>query len=61
MVRIRSQHPPTVSYVEGRTNEGLSKRETIRRLKRYVVREIDNDISTALATINPTIEPEIAA
>jgi transposase len=39
MVRIR-HHAPTRAYVERRTAEGLSKREIIRCLKRYIVREI---------------------
>jgi transposase len=33
-------HQPTRAYVERRTNEGLSKREIIRCLKRYIAREI---------------------
>lgn len=33
-------HPPTIAYVERRTKEGLSKKDIIRCLKRYVVREI---------------------
>jgi hypothetical protein len=33
-------HAPTITYVERRTAEGLSKREIIRCLKRFVVREI---------------------
>ena len=39
VVRMR-WHPPTIAYVERRTTEGLSKRETIRCLKRYVAREV---------------------
>ena len=39
IVRMR-WHEPTIAYVERRTREGLSKREIIRCLKRYVVREI---------------------
>lgn len=39
VVRMR-WHPPTIAYVERRTAEGLSKREIIRCLKRYLVREI---------------------
>ncbi len=39
IVRMR-WHPPTIAYVERRTKEGLSKREIIRCLKRYVAREI---------------------
>ena len=35
-----SNHPPTRAYVERRTTEGLSKREIIRCLKRYVAREV---------------------
>ena len=33
-------HPATRAYVERRTKEGLSKREIIRCLKRYVAREV---------------------
>jgi transposase len=39
IVRMR-WHPPTIAYVERRTTEGLSKREIIRCLKRYLAREI---------------------
>jgi transposase len=46
MVRIRSKHAPTIAYIERRTTQGLSKREAIRCLKRYVAREIYNDIRT---------------
>jgi transposase len=35
-----SSHPPTRAYVKRRTEEGLSKTEIIRCLKRYVAREI---------------------
>jgi transposase len=35
-----SAHPPTLIYVERRTKEGLSKKEIIRCLKRYVAREV---------------------
>ena len=34
------RHQPTRAYVERRTAEGLSKREIIRCLKRYIAREI---------------------
>jgi transposase len=34
-----SSHPPTRAYAERRTEEGLSKKELIRCLKRYVARE----------------------
>lgn len=39
IVRMR-WHSPTIAYVERRTAEGLSKKEIIRCLKRYVAREI---------------------
>ena len=39
IVRLR-HHEPTRAYVERRTAEGLSKREIIRCLKRYIAREI---------------------
>jgi transposase len=35
-----SSHPATRAYVERRTAEGLSKKEIIRCLKRYVAREV---------------------
>ena len=35
-----SNHPATRAYVERRTAEGLSKKEIIRCLKRYVAREV---------------------
>jgi transposase len=35
-----SSHSPTRAYVDRRTREGLSKKEIIRYLKRYVVREV---------------------
>jgi transposase len=39
IVRMR-HHQPTRAYLERRTAEGLSKREIIRCLKRYIAREI---------------------
>lgn len=39
IVRMR-WHQPTIDYVERRTKEGLTKREIIRCLKRYVAREV---------------------
>jgi transposase len=35
-----SSHPPTRTYVDRRSKEGLSKKEIIRCLKRYVAREV---------------------
>jgi transposase len=54
MVRIRSNHQPTINYIERRTSEGLSKRKAIRCLKRYVAREIYSDIRAITTTINQT-------
>jgi len=39
VVRMR-HHQPTRDYVERRTKEGLSKKEIMRCLKRYLVREV---------------------
>lgn len=39
IVRLR-HHQPTIDYVARRTAEGLSKREIIRCLKRYIAREV---------------------
>ena len=39
IVRMR-WHAPTIAYVERRTKEGLTKRDIIRCLKRYLAREI---------------------
>ncbi|MET7520663.1 IS110 family transposase [Streptomyces sp. NPDC005480] len=39
IVRMRF-HQPTIDYVARRTAEGKTKREIIRRLKRYVIREV---------------------
>ena len=49
-------HEPTRAYVERRTAEGLSKREIIRCLKRYIAREVFNNLPRH--TIEPT--PEVA-
>jgi transposase len=43
IVRMR-HHQPTRDYLERRTAEGLSKREIIRCLKRYIAREIYNNL-----------------
>jgi len=40
VVTRMSSHPPTRVYVERRSKEGLSKKEIIRCLKRYVAREV---------------------
>ena len=46
MVRIASGHEPTRAYIERRTSQGHSKRDAIRCLKRYVARQVFNDIRT---------------
>jgi transposase len=55
IVRMR-HHAPTRAYVERRTAEGLSKREIIRCLKRYIAREIFAALprSTTTAATLPT-------
>jgi transposase len=58
MVRIRSKHTPTIAYMQRRAAEGLSKREAIRCLKRYLAREIYTDIR---AIISNTTTAKIAA
>ena len=42
-----SSHPPTRAYVERRTAEGLSKKEIMRCLKRYVAREVYSHLRAA--------------
>jgi hypothetical protein len=61
MVRIRSKHAPTLAYIERRTNDGLSKRETIRCLKRYIARQIYTDIRAITNTTPTTEKADIAA
>ena len=53
IVRIR-HHQPTRDYVQRRTAEGLSKREIIRCLKRYIAREIYYNLRRP-ATITPSL------
>jgi transposase len=60
IVRIR-HHQPTRDYVQRRTAEGLSKREIIRCLKRYIAREIYNNLPRpATATPSPPAVPTAA-
>jgi transposase len=58
IVRIR-HHQPTRDYIQRRTAEGLSKREIIRCLKRYIAREIYNNLPRP-ATATPSL-PTIPA
>ncbi|GGU86558.1 transposase [Lentzea flava] len=60
IVRIR-HHQPTRDYVQRRTAEGLSKREIIRCLKRYIAREIYNNLPRPTAQRPPNKQPTAAA
>jgi len=53
IVRMR-WHAPTVSYVERRTAEGLSKKDIIRCLKRYLARELYQLLPDVSADREPT-------
>jgi hypothetical protein len=45
IVIVRLRHcPRTRAYLQHRTAQGLSKRDIIRCLKRYVARDIDNTL-----------------
>ncbi|MFG2306682.1 hypothetical protein [Actinacidiphila glaucinigra] len=46
-------HQPTIDYVARRTAEGKTKREIIRCLKRYVIREVYHLIRPAPRTASP--------
>jgi transposase len=39
-----SSHPPTRAYVARRSKDGVSAKEIIRCLKRYVAREVYRDL-----------------
>ena len=51
MCRLRHD-PATRRYVERRTQEGKTKKEIIRCLKRYIAREAYNAIQTDLTARN---------
>jgi len=52
IARVRmANHPPTKAYVERRTTDGLSKREIMRCLKRYIARELFRDIETIITPL----------
>ncbi len=53
IVRMRS-HEPTLAYVKKRTQDGKSKSEIIRCLKRYIVREIYSQLCLPKTAINAT-------
>jgi transposase len=55
VVRLR-WHPPTIAYAQRRTAEGLSKREIIRCLKRYVAREVFRLLPAPAATPTQSLQ-----
>lgn len=56
IVIVRLRHDPaTRAYLARRTAEGLTKRMIIRCLKRFVVREVYQALTTDLATINSAV------
>lgn len=50
IVRMR-WHPPTIAYVNRRTAEGLTKKDIIRCLKRFVARELYHLLPEPAATL----------
>jgi transposase len=52
LVRMRC-HPPTRAYVQRRTNQGLSKLDILRCLKRYIAREIYHHLTSPQPTTPP--------
>ncbi len=56
IVIVRLRHDPrTRAYLARRSAEGLTKRMIIRCLKRFVVREVYQALTTDLATINSAV------
>jgi transposase len=53
IIRLRSRHAPTIDYLERRITAGNSKRDAIRCLKRYLARELYNDIQAIVTTTQP--------
>jgi hypothetical protein len=41
-------HQPTITYTERRLAEGLSKKDILRCLKRFIAREVYQDLKTDL-------------
>lgn len=60
IVRLR-WHQPTIDYVARRTAEGLSKKDIIRCLKRFVAREVYRALLADHTAREATIEPVSAA
>jgi transposase len=53
IVRLPSRHPPTIDYLQRRVTAGNSKHDAIRCPKRYLARELYNDIQAILTTTQP--------
>lgn len=51
---------PTRTYVERRTTEGLSKKDIIRCLKRYIAREVYHAIQADLTSLHERLIPQTA-
>ena len=47
-------HQPTIDYVARRTTEGLTKKDIIRCLKRFLAREVYQRVMADHRTRNPT-------
>ena len=60
VVRMR-WHPPTIAYVQRRSEQGLTKKDIIRCLKRFVAREIYQLLPEPAAIHHQATEPEKAA
>ena len=56
VVRLRG-HPPTIAYVKRRKADGLSKKDIIRCLKRFVARELYHLLPEPSLPIEPTSTP----
>lgn len=52
LVRMKT-HPPTRAYVARRTAEGMSKRDIMRCLKRYVAREVYHHLNPTPTAVTP--------
>jgi transposase len=51
LVTRRRAHPPTIAYIQRRTQEGKSSREAIRSLKRYLARSLYRLLENPAMTI----------
>ena len=56
VVRLR-WHPPTIAYVKRRKADGLSKKDIIRSLKRFVARELYHLLPEPSLPLEPTSTP----